>query len=294
MVEIYQNCGQQLGRQSCSAPLTLWQYLVVPAKLPLILLPPSEGKAAGGAGPAWCANNMAVPLETTRGLDARTVVMKALSAAMARNAAQRGKLLGVKGAALQSATEANRSLLLATTLPAIDRYTGVLYEAIEIGSLAAAAQRRMDRSVLIFSGLWGLLTPRDLIPDYKLKMGASLPRLGKLSTWWRPLLSPQLAAHAQGRRVWNLLPIEHNAAWTAPPQVPQISVKFFERRQDGSLVAVSHWNKFLKGALVRHLLEHPDCSPSSLEHWDHPSGYVLNPSLTEQRESVTVLAFVQN
>jgi hypothetical protein len=40
---------------------------------------------------------------------------------------------------------------------------------------------------LMGGGLWGVVAPRDPIPDYKLKMGASIGRLGKLSTWWRPM-----------------------------------------------------------------------------------------------------------
>ena len=265
----------------------------MPTKLPLILLPPSEGKASGGTGSEWFADAMAMPLRDSQGADPRMAVIKSLQVVMARNSAERGKLLGVKGDALAAATLANRSVLVSPTLPAIDRYTGVLYEALELPTLAASARRRMARSVLIFSGLWGVVSPHDLIPDYKLKMGASLPGLGKLSTWWRPVLSPQIASIAQGRQLWNLLPIEHNAAWTHPPELRQITVKFFERRPDGSLVAVSHWNKFLKGALLRHLLEHPETTPRSLEQWEHPSGYRLDPLLTQVRGPVTELAFVQ-
>jgi len=266
---------------------------MVPTKLPLIFLPPSEGKAMSGTGPAWDPSNMAVQLRNNKGADARTVAIKALSAAMVKNQAERSKLLGVKGATLESATLANQSVLVSSTLPAIERYTGVLYDALDAPSLSAMVRRRMQRSIVMFSGLWGVVSPQDPIPDYKLKMGATLPSLGKLSTWWRDIISPELAVLAKGRQVWNLLPIEHNAAWTPPQQLRQVTVKFFERRQDGSLVAVSHWNKYLKGALVRHLLEHPESTPASLEHWQHPSGYLLNPALTEQHNAVTVLAFVQ-
>ena len=236
---------------------------------------------------------MGLQLRDPSGSNCHEIVIKALAVAMAGNSAQRGKLLGVKGVALESATLANQTLLTSPTLPAIERYTGVLYEALDAPTLPAAAKKRMAKSILIFSGLWGAVTPADLIPDYKLKMGASLTALGKLSTWWRPRLTPQVTALAQGRQVWNLLPLEHNAAWTPPPEQDQITVKFFERRADGSLVAVSHWNKFLKGALLRHLLEHPETTPSSLESWQHPSGYRLDPLLTQTRGAVRLLSFVQ-
>jgi uncharacterized protein len=168
----------------------------------------------------------------------------------------------------------------------------VLYEALDHRSLSAAHGRRLDGSVLIVSGLWGVLAPCDPIPDYKLKMGASLPRLGKLSTWWRDDLSDRIAERAADRRVWNLLPIEHAAAWRPPPGVTQYAVRFLERGEDGSLRAVSHWNKFLKGALVRFLVAHPEASARDLVSWTHPSGFRYRSSLDTEGDGITVLSFV--
>jgi hypothetical protein len=49
----------------------------------------------------------------------------------------------------------------------------------------------------------------------------------------------------------------------------------------------------LKGGLVRFLLMNPHAGPDELAAWDHPAGYRLDPSLTEGRDGVTVLAMVQ-
>jgi cytoplasmic iron level regulating protein YaaA (DUF328/UPF0246 family) len=257
------------------------------SRLPLILLPPSEGKAPGGDGPPWAAGTMAVDLD-----DRRRQVIAALGTAMRRSAAERSKLLGVKGAALDAATGANRAVASAATMPAIDRYTGVLYDALDAPTLSAAARRRLGSSVLIASGLWGLVAPTDRIPDYKLKMSVALPRLGRLATWWRPAVTEVLAARAQGRLVWDLLPNEHSAAWDPGPDVRRVSATFLERRPDGRLVRVSHWNKHLKGALVRQLLEHPRTGPDDLVGWHHPSGYRLDPERTVIEGGRTVLTFV--
>ena len=79
----------------------------------------------------------------------------------------------------------------ARTLPAMERYTGVLYQELAWPTLSAAARRRGDVQVRTVSGLWGLVAPADPIPPYRLKMSASLDGLGRLSTWWRPRLSPR-------------------------------------------------------------------------------------------------------
>lgn len=258
--------------------------------LPLILLPPSEGKTPGGSGDPWRPGTMAIDLD-----ERRREVLESLEAAMAKDDAARSKLLGVKGEALAAATAANSTLTTSPTLRAIDRYSGVLYGALEPDTLGTLQRRRLDASVLIVSGLWGLVAPRDPIPDYKLKMGASLPGTGTLSTWWRDAVTDALSRRGAGRRVWNLLPNEHDAAWR-PADVPsqvRYSVRFLDRRDDGSLVAVSHWNKFLKGALVRFLLEFPDAGPAELAEWEHPSGYRLDPGRTEEDRGTTRLSFVR-
>jgi cytoplasmic iron level regulating protein YaaA (DUF328/UPF0246 family) len=257
-------------------------------RAPLILLPPSEGKAPGGDGPPWSPGSMAVDLDRRR-----IMVIGALRRVMREDEASRAKLLGVHGKALEAATAADLALRRAPTLPAIERYTGVLYEALDAGSLTPAERRRLDGSVVIFSGLWGLVTPGDLIPDYRLKMGARLGTLGVLSAWWRADLTARLAALAAGRRVWNLLPNEHAAAWRPPATLPQWSVRFLDRAPDGSLVAVSHRNKALKGALVRFLTAHPSAGAEDLAAWDHPDGYLLQPALTEERGGTTVLSLVR-
>ncbi len=60
-----------------------------------------------------------------------------------------------------------------------------------------------------------------------------------------------------------------------------------------SLAAVSHWNKSLKGALVRFLLAHPGAGPADLAGWNHPAGYRFDPARTELVRGITVLRFVQ-
>ena len=79
---------------------------------------------------------------------------------MRRPAAARAKLLGVKGVALAAATETNRAAAGAPTMAAIERYTGVLYDALDHRSLPAVARRRLDAQLRIFSGLWGVVGTR--------------------------------------------------------------------------------------------------------------------------------------
>jgi uncharacterized protein len=245
----------------------------------VILLPPSEGKAVGGSPDAGASLSFPALDEP------RTEVARALTAAMADEAAA-GKLLGVKGTALRAAIVANTSLDGAPVLPAIERYTGVLYDNLDAASLTGPARRRLRDGVIILSGLWGLVRPTDAIPDYKLKMGTTLPPLGRLATWWRGPLSDALDEEVHDRLVWDLLPKAHAAAWTDPDASPalRVTVSFeVEQRKGRQRVrsTVTHWSKALKGALAHHLLNARPVRPergaviAALEAFSHPEGYAL-------------------
>ena len=85
--------------------------------------------------------------------------MAALRSAMRRNEAQRQKLLGGEGRRVGAATAANRTVAESPTMAAAQRFTGVLYDALDLPSLSAAARRRADSSVLVLSAVFGLVAP---------------------------------------------------------------------------------------------------------------------------------------
>jgi cytoplasmic iron level regulating protein YaaA (DUF328/UPF0246 family) len=207
-----------------------------------------------------------------------------------------GKLLGVKGSALAAAVEADRAVRRSPTMPAIERYTGVLYDALDHRSLPARSRTRLAEQVLIASGAFGLVAPLDPIPDYKLKMGAVIPGPGKLSTFWRPHVDRVLAPLVEGRTVWNLLPNEHAAAWSGSDRVAaEVTVRFADDVvRDGrrELTYIAHWNKLLKGSLVRHVLATQLDDPAGLSAFEHPEGYRYEPSLTEEDGSQVAVTLV--
>lgn len=251
----------------------------------LILLPPSEGKAPGGDGPPWHRVDQSFPdlAEDRRG------VIRALSTAMEGGLDERTKLLGVGAAKADEATAANLAVDTAATLPAIERYTGVLYDALDAASLPARSRRRLEQQVVVFSGLWGAVRAHDPIPDYKLKMGATLPGLGKPARFWKARLTAALTEAAAGT-VWDLLPNEHAAAWDSSIAGHRIRVRFLddvERNGERTLTTVSHWNKLLKGALVRHLLAHPLDDPDGLADFEHPEGYAYRRDLSTSQSTGT-------
>jgi cytoplasmic iron level regulating protein YaaA (DUF328/UPF0246 family) len=201
-------------------------------------------------------------------------------AALAASGGGDEKLLGVRGALLERARGANVALVGARTLPAGERYTGVVWEALGLAHATESVRRRAASSIAVVSALHGVIGITDPTPDYRLKMGASLPPLGKLSTWWRDPVSAALAQWTAGRYVVDLLPTEHRAAWAPPLRARGVRVLFADRagRASGaSGVAsgaagsvVGHEAKAAKGRLARHLLESDGDPVDALREWVDP------------------------
>lgn len=213
--------------------------------VPMLLLPPSEGKAEGGRLNRTDSGRS--------GWDPADGVFKKLSRRRSEIAAVLAecdggdeKLLGVSGDHLGRARAANASLLGAPTLPAWKRYTGVVWDHLDPASLPATARKK----IVVVSGLLGLVRGDDPTPDYRLKMAANPGGLGKLSTWWREDLSAALNTAARRKVVIDLLPQEHRAAWTPSTDVEGVSVSFLS--PDGK--PGGHFAKAAKGAFARAIL----------------------------------------
>ena len=241
-------------------------------RAPAILLPPSKGQVSGGRGAPWTPDGSVLDAD-------RDVVMRSLVSSMQRSSgATLTKVLDARGDTLDAARATNRLVASAPTMPAIVRYDGVLYGELGYAALPAPARRRLDRSVLIFSALHGVVGARDPLPEHRLGFGASLDGLGRLSTWWRPRITAELAERLAGTVVWDLLPGEHSVAWS-PSHVPMrrhVIVRFV----DAQGRTVSHWNKLLKGALAAHLAREGFSDPAVLESFDHPTGHRWDPDAT--------------
>ena len=255
-----------------------------------ILLPSSEGKAPGG-------NPLAPDMFDYRASNTfnyfhdfnpeRRALIDALGAQVeAQDADDLAKLFGVKGDTLQEAVDATMSIYRSPLMAAIDRYgPGVMYSAMRFADLPTGAQRRLLENGVIFSGLFGLLRPDDLIPNYRLKMDAKVEGIGKASAYWKPVISDPLNALLAGQVVWNLLPGAHAAAWDdAETYARMFRVKFY-REEDGEAKPITHGVKALRGALVHHIVIELPETVEDLDEWEAPDGYEVDLDMSELDEN---------
>lgn len=144
----------------------------------------------------------------------------------------------------------NAALRTAPTMPAIQRYTGVLYDALDIDSLPGAAAVRARSRLAVASALFGLLRAEDLIPAYRLSANSRLPGRPTLAARWRPVLEPVLSKIAERDLVVDL----RSGSYAAMGKIPGVvSVEVVGEHPGGRRTAVSHFNKAHKGRLARAL-----------------------------------------
>jgi cytoplasmic iron level regulating protein YaaA (DUF328/UPF0246 family) len=214
----------------------------------LVLLPPSEGKANSGEGAPLELESLSLPGLTA----ARETVLTELVELCSGDEDKAREVLGLSEG-LRGEVAKNAGLRAAGARPAREIYTGVLYDALGLATLDAAAKRRAAKSLLVFSGLWGAVRVTDRIPSYRCSMGVKLPGLGALAGHWRTPMAEVLPEAAGSGLVLDLRSSAYAAAWRPKGEVAgrtaTVRVLHAPTRK-----VVSHFNKATKGRIVRSLL----------------------------------------
>jgi cytoplasmic iron level regulating protein YaaA (DUF328/UPF0246 family) len=206
----------------------------------LVLLPPSETKATGGDGAPLDLSALTAPGLTL----VRTELVEAL-VKLADDVPASRAALGLSPTQ-DGEIERNAALWTSPTMPALQRYTGVLYDALDVASMTRAQRARAARRLAVGSALFGLVAGDDPIPAYRLSAGSSLPGLPTLRSLWKPVLSPVLAA------VPGLVVDLRSGSYAAlAPVAGAVTVQVLSERPDGTRSVVSHFNKAHKGRLAR-------------------------------------------
>jgi uncharacterized protein len=204
---------------------------------PLILLAPSEDKAPGGPKG-----------RLPESPDQRWVRERLIELARTASRDTLRKAFGVKDLALDKArTEALALAGPVPLLPALSRYTGVAFQALDAASLPSEAWTQ----VFILSNLRGLVRGDEPLPPYKLNLGA----IPGLKGHWREALPRALASMPEGP-LWELLPgasAELLQGWTRPRHTVEIL--------DDRGRAISHFSKKYRGLVARWILAHQQGDP---------------------------------
>lgn len=194
----------------------------------LIVLPPSETKAAGGVDAPMSLSFPALD-------PVRTLLLDELTHTPVDTMMSELKIPAGK----RQEAEENLTLRSAPVMAAIRRYTGVLYDALDAATLPGEALPHLA----VGSALFGLVRAGDLIPRYRVSGGSKLD--GKtIKAWWGTSVSDVLAEE-------DFVVDMRSGAYQQLGPVPGAVTVRVEQADTGKVV--SHFNKQYKGELARAL-----------------------------------------
>jgi cytoplasmic iron level regulating protein YaaA (DUF328/UPF0246 family) len=238
----------------------------------LLVLPPSETKRDGGVGHGTPdvrtldLASLGFP-ELTRDREAALAAVRRLSRSVGASIAALGL-----GPTQRFEIDRNRALGTSAVMPAMERYTGVLYDGLGVADFTHTEWDFAAERVMITSALFGALRASDLIPAYRLSHDSRLPGLS-LRRHWGAAVAAVLAA-----RPGLVLDLRSEAyAALGPAPSSALYLRVVSERADGRRVALNHFNKKGKGefarAIVKAGIDHG--SVDSLLEWAAANGMRL-------------------
>ncbi|MBT8204367.1 MAG: peroxide stress protein YaaA [Eudoraea sp.] len=142
--------------------------------------------------------------------------------------------------------------------PAVYAFNGDVYLGLDAYSLPQEKLDRLQDSLRILSGLYGILKPLDLIQPYRLEMGTQLKvgRKKNLYDFWKKTLTDTLNAELGDDELFvNLASNEYfNALDAKQLKVPVITPIFKDWKND-KLKIISFFAKKARGSMVRYILD---------------------------------------
>jgi len=175
----------------------------------------------------------------------------------------------------------NRSITSAPTMRALERYTGVLYDALAAESFGDSEWAVAADAVAVQSALLGLVGAADLVPAYRLSFDSRLSSKRGVPSLKKRWAAAGAAALAERDDVLLDLRSEGYAALAPLPDRDGAHyVRVLARDAGGHVRALNHFNKQAKGLLTRALIEAGASFGSTAEllAWARDEGYELRPA----------------
>ena len=237
----------------------------------LILLPPSETKRDGGIeGSRLDLGALSFPAIAP----ARRKAIAGLRS-ISTSIAVSTKALGL-GPTQRFEIDRNRAIATSATMPAIERYTGVLFDAIGVDELSTSERGFLGAHVVIHSALFGLLRALDPIPAYRFSHDTRIPGTSLVKIWREPN-----AAALAGVAGLVLDLRSESYVHLGPAGVGSVFLRVVTEDGSGHRRALNHFNKHGKGELIRALAMagHDFQSVGDLVAWARGAGIRLAPGV---------------
>ena len=137
----------------------------------------------------------------------------------------------------------HKEIDLKAIAPAHQVYSGVLYQALDYGSLSESAKKIAMRNTIIISAAFGLLRLKDEIPFYKFKIESAL---------WKGDIARALKGY-DDELIVDARSSTYASVWTPNP-LNTVGVRVFQKI-NGDLKVITHMSKKTRGEVARYFFE---------------------------------------
>jgi cytoplasmic iron level regulating protein YaaA (DUF328/UPF0246 family) len=166
--------------------------------------------------------------------------------------------------------------------PAIYTFDGDVYTGLDSFSIPTDKIDKLQDSLRILSGLYGLLKPLDLMQAYRLEMGTKLPieEHKNLYEFWKAKLTKALNKELQkGELFINLASNEYFSAVDAKALLVPVITPVFKDYKDGKLKIISFYAKKARGLMVRYIIDTDVTTMDDLKGFNY-EGYQFDANLS--------------
>jgi cytoplasmic iron level regulating protein YaaA (DUF328/UPF0246 family) len=143
--------------------------------------------------------------------------------------------------------------------PAAYVFTGEAYRGLDVNSMSAEEVGRLDDSLRILSGLYGLLKPTDNILPYRLEMGtrfAFTPTKTNLYKYWGDRLTNLLESEMEPDEILvNVASNEYNKAIDFKKLNRRVVTCHFKENREGEYKAIMTFAKKARGLMTRYIVQ---------------------------------------
>lgn len=175
--------------------------------------------------------------------------------------------------------------------PAAYAFAGDVYTGLDAYSIPTEKLDRLQDTLRILSGMYGILRPLDLIQPYRLEMGTDIgiDRKKNLYEVWQQKVTGYLNSELQDDELFlNLASKEYFKAIDAKKlKVPVIS-PVFKDYKNGKLKIISFFAKQARGAMVRYIIDSDAKSLDDIKGFDYMDYRFSEQDTKKQNEPVFV------
>lgn len=171
---------------------------------------------------------------------------------------------------------------------AVYAFKGDVYRGMDVYTIPKEKIEKLQDTVRIISGLYGLLKPLDLIQPYRLEMGTKFP-VGKnknLYEFWQKKVTQALNDELKDDEIFlNLASNEYFKAIDRKAlKVPVIDINFKDFK-NGKYKTIAIYAKIARGLMTRFIIDTDAKTLNDIKKFDY-EGYAFDDNLSSDNELV--------